>query len=275
MDMNACIVEATLAQGRAVWGITIVDNKLFILRDRYGGDSYIDAYDAETLTRTQSARHFPRFRGATDITGSTRDTCLYVGDEVEKCLFRIGLVEGCDKWSLENHKPWCVSMTFRGNVLVTLYDVDAIMEFRPDGRCVRQMSLELAGITHAQQTLHPSANQLVVCHATRRVSLVDSDGTLIHTHGGVSPSTGQPLHGPCYLAVDDHNFIYVADVLHRRVAVHCAALDYVREVVRHTQLKWWPLRLFLDEDRRRLYVADNDFDGQKYTAGRVVIFSLR
>jgi len=54
-------VEATLAQGKAVWGMTIVDNKLYVLRDRYNADSVIDVYDAETLTRLQSARHFPRW----------------------------------------------------------------------------------------------------------------------------------------------------------------------------------------------------------------------
>ena len=40
-------------------------------------------------------------------------------------------------------------------------------------------------------------------------------------------------------------------------------------------LNWWPTRLFVDSVRRRLYVADSNFDGQKYTAGRVVVFSLR
>jgi len=117
-----------------------------------------------------------RFRGATDMAGSSSQTCLYVGDEVERCLFKIGVTDGCERWSLDNHKPWCVSVTYRDNVLVTLYDVDAILEYRADGKCVRQLSLELAGIVHVQQTLHVAANQLLVCHATRRVSLLDSDG---------------------------------------------------------------------------------------------------
>ena len=99
----------------------------------------------------------------------------------------------------------------------------------------------------------------------------------MHSQGGVSASTGQPVHGPCHLALDQHNhLVYVADVLHRRVSVYSAStLEPVREVVGDTQLKWWPLRLFVDKDRRRLYVADNNFDGQKYIAGRVVVFSLR
>jgi len=268
-------VETTLAQGKAVWGMTIVDNKLYILRDRYGVDSYIDVYDAETLSRMQRPRHFPRFRGATDIASSARHVCIYVGDEVEKCVFKIGPVEGCDKWPLENHKPWCVSVTFRDNVLVTLYDINAVMEFRADGKCLRQINLELAGIVRAQQALQVTANQLMVCHAASRISQVDSDGTVIRCHGGLSASTGQPIHGPCHLAVDQNNFVYAADVLYRRVGVYSPALDFVREAVSDAQLKWWPIRVYVDNGRRRLFVADNNFDGHKYTAGRVVVFSLQ
>ena len=274
--MRACvIVEMTLAQGKAVWGMTIVDSRLFILRDRHGVDSYIDVYDAETLTRQQSPRHFPRFRGATDIASSSRLSYLYVGDEVKKCVYQIGLTEWCVQWSLENHKPWGISVTFRDTVLVTLYDVNAIVEFRADGKRVRQVSLEMAGIGQAQQALQIFHNQLIVCHGTRCISVVDSDGTFVQCCGGVSPSTGQPLHGPSHLAVDQNNVIYAADVLYRRVLVYSPALDFVREVVCGTQLKWWPIRLFVDADRRRLYVADNNFDGRKYTTGQVVVFKLR
>jgi len=268
-------VETTISEGKAVWGMTIVDNKLYVLRDRLLTRSLIAVYDAETLTRMLNPRHFPRFRGATDITSSARHSCLYVGDEVDKCLFKIGLTRGCDRWSLGAHKPWCVSITSRDNVLVTLYDVNAIMEFRADGACVRRLSLEQVGIVRPQQTLQVPRGQLIVCHDTRRISFLNSDGSLIHTHGGVNSSfVGQPILGPCYLAADQ-NFIYVADVVHRRVAVYSSAMDLLREVVPAAQLRWWPLRLLVDGVRRRLYVADNDFDGQKYIAGRVVVFNLR
>ena len=263
-----------MAQGKAVWGMTVVDNKLYVLRDRYATDSYVDVYDAETLSRTSRPRHFPRFRGATDITSSSRHVCLYIGDEVDKCLFKIGLSEGCDKWQLDNHKPWGISVTFRDNVLVTLYDINAVMELRPDGKRVRWISLEAAGIVRVQQVLQVCANQLIVCHATSRISRVDSDGTLISTHGGISNAARSSLRGPCHLAVDRNNFIYAADVLRRTVVLYSPDVDFVRDVVGDAQLKWWPLRVTVDNHRRRLYVADNNFDGEKYTSGRVIVFSL-
>jgi len=102
---------------------------------------------------------------------------------------------------------------------------------------------------------------------------VDSDGTLLQSCGRADPQHAD--HGPCYLAVDENHYIYAADVLHRRIAVYSPALELVREVVGRSQLNWWPTRLFIDSRRRRLYVADSNFDGQKYTTGRVVVFSLR
>jgi len=119
-----------------------------------------------------------------------------------------------------------------------------------------------------------SAHRVIVCHATSRISVVDSDGTLIQSCGGDDES-GAPAHGPCYMAVDENNFLHAADVLYRRVAVYSPALEPVRELVGASELNWWPTRLFVDSVRRRLYVADSNFDGQKYTAGRVVVFSLR
>ena len=48
-------------------------------------------------------------------------------------------------------------------------------------------------------------------------------------------------------------------------------LDYIRQIVSRDKLKWEPLNLHLDVQRRRLYVADNDNEG---TVGRVVVFSV-
>ena len=51
-------------------------------------------------------------------------------------------------------------------------------------------------------------------------------------------------------------------------------LDYIRQVVSSDRLKWWPVRLYLDTQRRRLYVTDNEFKDGEFTAGRFVVFSV-
>ena len=79
---------------------------------------------------------------------------------------------------------------------------------------------------------------------------------------------------PCHLAVDDNEFVFVADVNNRRVTLLSPTLEYVRQVVSRDQLKGWPGRLCLDTERRVLYVAENEAKDDEFTAGRVVAFSV-
>jgi len=51
-------------------------------------------------------------------------------------------------------------------------------------------------------------------------------------------------------------------------------LTFVRDVVSREQLKWKPLRIHLDSDRGRLYVAVNKLEKGSYTAGRLTIVSV-
>ena len=78
------------------------------------------------------------------------------------------------------------------------------------------------------------------------------------------------------MAVDDNEFVFVVDYRNRRVTLLSPTLEYVRQVVSCDQLKWGPSRQYLDVQRRRLYVADDEWDVDKheFTAGRVVVFSV-
>jgi len=61
----------------------------------------------------------------------------------------------------------------------------------------------------------------------------------------------------------------------RRVTLS-PTLHYVRQVVSIDQLKWLPVRMYLDTQKRFLYVADNEWKVEvgEYTSGRVVVFSV-
>ena len=83
---------------------------------------------------------------------------------------------------------------------------------------------------------------------------------------------------PVRLAVDNDEFIFVVDVNNRRVTLLSPTLHYVRQVVSSDHLKWQPMHVCLDVDRKYLYVADNEWKGGKKggkcTAGRVVVFRV-
>ena len=102
---------------------------------------------------------------------------------------------------------------------------------------------------------------------------------IIHTHGREYGSdTGLYLfaqsEGPVHLAVDDNEFVFVANLYKQRVTLLSPTLNYIRQVVSRDKLKWRLDRLHLDVQRRRLYVADNEWKDGEDTAGCVVVFSV-
>ena len=119
-----------------------------------------------------------------------------------------------------------------------------------------------------------------MCHGgpadrVHRVCTVSAEGhEIVRSHGGPRGSDTGQYNGPAHLAVDDNEFVFVADMRNRRVKLLSPTSNYIRQVVSRDKLKWRPCRLHLDVQRRRLYVADNEWKDGKWTAGRVVVFSV-
>jgi len=118
-----------------------------------------------------------------------------------------------------------------------------------------------------------------VCHGrfddpVHRVCMMSADGRhIVHSHGGQRGSDTGQYDVPLRLAVDDNEFVFVADVNNRRVTLLSPTLEYVRQVVSRDQLKWEPHRLYLHQQQRLLYVADNEWKDGEWI-GRVVVFSV-
>jgi len=165
------------------------------------------------------------------------------------------------------------------NVLVTCYVVRQIKEYSSRGDLLRELVLpdDVINPWHAIQT---RSGQFIVCHGkvddpVHRVCMMSDDGRhIVHTHGGQRGSDTGQYHVPRHLAVDDNEFVFVADLNNCRVTLLSPTLKYVREVVLRDQLKWRPRRLCLDTEQRLLYVAENDWKDDKSTAGRVIVFSV-
>ena len=159
-------------------------------------------------------------------------------------------------------------------MLVACLDVRNIKEFSSHGDLLRELTLPGDVITpsHAIQL---TTGEFVVCHGglddpVHRVCIISADGRhIVHSHGGQRGSDTHQYDIPVHLAVDNNEFVFVADLNNRRVALLSPTLQYVRQVVSSDKLKWHPVRLYLDAQRRRLYVTDG-----KWTSGRVVVFSV-
>ena len=137
-------------------------------------------------------------------------------------------------------------------------------------------------VINPRHAIQLTTGHFVVCHGSRvrgdavhRVCLLSDDVTqIVHTHGGQRGSDTGQYDVPCSLAVDDNEFVFVADLNNGRVTLLSPTLNYIRQVVSRDKLKWFPDRLHLDVQRRRLYVNDNARKDGKGIKGRVVVFSV-
>ena len=246
-----------------------------MLRDK--SSIQVEVYDIRSH-RFQRCFTVRGLRAMADMAACARNCCLYISGFTDKCVHRVSLPSvDVTKWPV-NDKLTRLSVTDTHSVLAMCCEVRMIKEFTTHGKLLREIQLPQDVVSPKEAVQLPSG-EFVVCHGditdpVHRVCLVGSDGQVVKSYGGPRGSGSEQMNVPAHLAVDRNGFVFVADLNNYRVLLLSPALTYVREVVSRDQLKWKPLRLYLDDDRRRLYVAENVRDGHKHTAGRVVVISV-
>jgi len=247
-----------------VHGMTSVDDELFVLLDRQN-DKQVGVY---SINDYQLLRHLivPGFNPPLhhDITSCVRNKCLYMSDHDNSCIHRYELANNAtSKWSVPG-KPFCLSVTPSGNLLVTCREPNKLVELSVDsGECVREIALQL-DIVDPEHSVLLTTGQLVVCHGysslfgsdnLHRVCVVGDDGKVTRSYGGQYGSDVGQLEYPCHLAVDkDSQFIFVADHSNGRVVLLSPTLEFVRYVIEGIV---FPLRVYFHQATRRLFVSQH------------------
>ena len=278
-----------LPEGEPVRGVTSLGKELFVLREK--ACDQVEVYE-NFYYRPLRRLTVPNCRGLTDVTSCEHYCCVYIGDGGIECIHRLDEHRAFTQWAV-NDKPAGLSVNVAHNVLVTCPAVRKIKEFSSHGDLLRELTLDddIINPSHAIQIRN---DEIIVCYgsaddAVHRVCKIFcfsmghtcSAGADVemktysrYSHGGQRGSGIGQYNMPRHLAVDNNEFVFVADFYNRRVTLLSPKLDYIRPVVSPDDLKWRPDRLCLDIELQRLYVADNEWKDGKLTAGRVVVFSV-
>jgi len=271
-------VVHTLPGGEEVFGVTSLDNKIFVLRDKVYRYDQLEVHDVITY-RLKRYLTVPNARGFTDMTSCKHYHCLYIGDV--ECVHRLGVGPhgAVTRWPVSD-RPSGLSVNAAHNVIVTCPFVGKIKEFSSHGDLLRELTLP-DDVINPRHTIQSRSGQFIVSHGyfddpIHRVCMISADGRhIVHSHGGLRGSDIGQYNWPGHLEVDDDNkCVYVVDIDNRRVTLLSPTLDYIREVVSCDKLKGLPARLHLDVKRRRLYVVESEVKDDKSTAGRVMVFSV-
>jgi len=252
-------VVHTLPEGPPVWGITSLAGEIYLLR--WKERDQVEVYDVISY-RLQRRLTVPDAKGFNDMTSCEHYHCVYIADDIIACIHRLDEQGAATRWPV-NDKPWGLSVNAAHSLLVACLDVRKIKEFSSHGDLLRKLTLP-DDVISPFHTIQLTTGQLVVCHgydddALNRVCMISADGRhIVHSHGGQPGSDTGQYCLPVHLAVDNNEFVFVADVGNRRVTLLSPTLQYVRQVVSSDKLKWHPHRLYLDVQRRRLYVAERE-----------------
>jgi len=249
----------TLPEGERVCAVSLLAGEIYLLRDKER--DHVEVYDVITY-RLERRRTLPNALDFTDMTSCEHNRCVYIGDDGLEWIHKLDVQLAVTGWAVKDSLRG-LSVNAAHNVLVTCPRVRKIKEFCSHGDLLRELTLpdDVIRPRHAIQT---RSGQLIVCHGyevglVHRVCMISADGLhIVHSHGGQQGSDTAQYDVPCHLAVDDNEFVFVADHYNRRVTLLSPTLEYVRQVVSRDQLKGRPWSLYLDKRQRLLYVAGSE-----------------
>ena len=245
---------ASIESPDAVFGLAVLDRKLYVLRKRTSGQIYV--YDTKeyklqyTITVDGLVPHCYN-----DITECARENCIFVSDHVAKCIRKVDANRQVSKFVDMPYEPKGLSITPEGNLLVAC-NPNRLVEFDPKTGyrvCELEMFMEVNWPKHAVKR---KDGQYVVCHAEQdglsRVCRVGVDGYYRHCFGGLEGSGKDQLNCPCHLAMHE-NSVIVADNDNNRLVMLDSSLEYVDTIV---QQFTEPHRLLYDAHSKLLYVGE-------------------
>ena len=239
-----------------VQGITSWNDELYVVTYQ---SPYIDVYDIDTLAHRRKITVEGLVSGY-DIVA--HENVLYVSEYKAKLIHRIQSSDGTfSHWSVDG--IWLtMSINKKGNVVVSCFDLNKIIEYTPTGRCVREIQVytideSIASLRHAIQL---DDDRFLICHASThdRVCIIDSNGRMMKSYGGGEGSGIGQMNYPLSLAIDRNGFVLVADCHNNRIIQLNESLEFIRKFIPGSVGLERPCRMHLRENTRRLFIAERD-----------------
>lgn len=274
---------STLPVGQPVYGVQPIGDEIFVVRD---STPYIEVYDRNTF-RPKRNITVAGMRGPYDMVQSgPYQASLFIADWFNgNNLFRVQIPQGIvSNWSTLEDSFTTLglarsnSYTGGANIVVTASVSKKVKTFGVSGNVVDEVTV--SAIPSPRQSIRVRQNRYAVCHGygpppeLHRVCLVDGgSGAVDRCYGGTNGSDVGQLDTPGRLEPFKRDCILVADTANQRVVALNKNLEHVRDLIPFGIDR--PYRLYFDEERDLLYVADNKVDHQGYAvSGRVTVFLL-
>jgi len=216
-----------------------------------------------------------------DLASCSLNKCLYICDWGKGRIFRFEVGGGGEQmsWSIDADLGG-LSVTAEHNILLSGYVSNKLKEYTSKGQLIR--SITMKDDLKPWHAIRLVSSDFIICqgdslreNGIHRVCLVDANGKLKTSFGGVKGSDEEHMFGPYYLAVDKNGCILVNDCNNRRILLLSQDLKFIKEIIPSSvNVLRRAKRMYLDEAAGRLYVADNVSTGRETKDGKILVFSI-
>jgi len=251
-------------RGGDVYGVTLLNEKLYVLRVREMDRTWFDVYHIEDSAWLLERVFTVVGQDLRDVTSCAKQQCLYVCDYGAKAVLKLGLdgTKVCS-WPVDEAPVGISIVPDTCNLLVTSDESNQL--FKLDCKSgqplpVIKLPEEVPSPRHAIQL---DTGELLVSHGqhgSHRVCKISSGGdTVKDSYGDKVEPEMDKLGLPCEIAVDKDGFVFVTDCWNDRIVLLSPSLEFVREI---KDFGACPRRLCLDHFHRlklRLYVGLEDY----------------
>jgi hypothetical protein len=260
----------------SVMGLTILDNKLFIVCSK---SDTIHVYAAQPPYTQLTNIHVNGLKSPQDIAACTINSCLYVADSCSQCVWKVKTDHKVDRW-LDVENTASLSVTWNGHIVVlTAVDVQGrgvsrtwlgtVEVYHTDGYILSVMKLP-RDIVNPWRVIQSVNKSFIVCHGDRatklnRVCEVNTAGDIVKSYGGLRGSQPGQLSTPRHFMLDHMEQIFVVDFGNHQVLLLNRELE-----IKRLLLCWTndcPLAVFYDQQATQLVIA--------LLSGKIEVHSLR
>jgi len=249
-------VTSVLHGDHLVTAVTSLDDVFFVVRHK---KPHIEFYDAGTF-RLQRRLSVSGLRESVGLAACASNKCLYASNYSNSRIHRVELrgSNAVMKWSVK-HKPTGLTVNSAKNVVVLSLEKPKLQEFTTIGTLLQTIQLQ-PDIKDPYGVIELINGRFVISHGRallHRVCLLDVQGAVVGSYGGIPGSDLSKVNYPRGLAVDKHGNILVADSDNNRLLVLDGSLTraHVMSVSVDGGLND-PLSLWYDKSRGRLYVGE-------------------
>lgn len=270
-------------------GITVLYQELYVVSD---ANSTVEVYDTRTFALVRELC-ISGLVDPGDIASCANNSCIYIVDwksrDHENEIFKVDSAGTLiKKWTTPDDYSW-ISMTHESHIVLTLLEENMINEYKPSGLLIRSVKIhQESGVRHLWHAIKLTNGNFIISHGLKnchRVCQVNASGAVMNSFG--ENSGIYRLRSAVYLAEDSHGSILVVDQSSGRVVQLNSNLVFQKQLVTKRHNLRSPIRVFLDESKGRLFVADRnclisifnsgafrgvDIEGRPPPSGRPIIF---